>query len=140
MGYSNLSNYTITADVRGARTNAKMPDIGLLAQGYALDLQGENQTLQIRSWVPQQRMAKSIDFAWQEDTWYTVKFKAAVEGGVAVLRAKVWIRGEEEPQAWMLEATDDVPNTQGSPGLYGNAKDAELFVDNISVTANNADE
>jgi len=117
-----------------------MPDIGLLAQGYALDLQGENQKLQIRSWVPQQRMAKSIDFSWKENTWYTVKFKTAVEDGVAVLRAKVWVRGEEEPQAWLLEATDDVPNTQGSPGLYGNAKDAELFVDNISVTANSTDE
>jgi outer membrane protein assembly factor BamB len=140
MGYPDLSNYTITADVQGARTNDKMPDIGLLAQGYALDLQGENQKLQIRSWVPQQRMAKSIDFTWKENTWYTVKFKAAVEDGVAVLRAKVWVRGEEEPQAWLLEATDDVPNTQGSPGLYGNAKDAELFVDNISVTANSTDE
>ena len=140
MGHSDLSNYTITADVQGDRTNDKMPDIGLLAQGYALDLQGENQKLQIRSWVPQQRMAKSIDFTWKENTWYTVKFKAAVEDDIAVLRAKVWVRGEEEPQAWLLEATDDAPNTQGSPGLYGNAKDAELFIDNISVTANSTDE
>jgi hypothetical protein len=36
----------------------------------------------------------------------------------------------------MLEVTDDVPVTQGSPGLYGNAKDAEIYLDNITVTAN----
>ncbi len=136
MGYSDLSNYTMTADVQGARANDKMPDIGLIAQGYTLDLQGENQKLQIRTWVPQERMAKSIDFSWKENTWYTVKFRAAVESGVAILRAKVWVRGETEPEQWLLEATDDVPNTQGSPGLYGNAKDAEIYLDNITVTAN----
>ena len=46
------------------------------------------------------------------------------------------MRGDAEPEQWMLEATDDVPNIQGSPGLYGNAKDAEIYLDNITVKAN----
>ena len=137
MGHSDLSNYTIQADVKGARNNDKMPDIGLTGQGYCLDMQGESQRLQIRTWVPQERMARTLDFAWKEDQWYTMQFRVAVEDGKAVLRAKVWEKGSPEPADWMLEAIDDVPVTQGSPGLYGNAKDAEIYLDNITVTANN---
>ena len=135
-GHSELANYTIEADVQGAITNDKLPDIGLIAQGYTLDLQGENQRLQIRSWVPQLRMAKTIDFPWKPDQWYHMKFRAAVEDGKAVLRGKVWLQGAEEPSQWTIEATDDVPNVSGSPGLFGNAKDAEIYLDNIQVSEN----
>ncbi len=135
-GPSDLHDYTIQADVRGAIKDGQMPDIGLLAQGYTLDLQGEHQRLQIRSWDPQLRMAQTIDFDWQPDRWYTMKFRAAVEGGKAMLRAKVWPREQPEPQEWILEASDEVPNLSGSPGLFGNASNAEIFLDNIRVTAN----
>ena len=135
-GHSELTNYTIEADVQGAISNDKLPDIGLIAQGYTMDLQGENQRLQIRSWVPQLRMAKTIEFAWEPDKWYHMKFRAAVEDGKAVLKGKVWVRGEDEPSEWTIEATDGVPNLSGSPGLYGNAKDAEIYLDNIEVREN----
>lgn len=36
--------------------------------------------------------------------------------------------------AWTIEAEDDAPNVEGSPGLFGNASNAELFYDNILVT------
>ena len=81
-------------------------------------------------------MARTIDFPWAADRWYTMKFRAAVEDGRAVLRAKVWPRGEAEPDGWQLEASDDVPNLSGSPGLFGNAKDAEIFLDNVRVNLN----
>jgi hypothetical protein len=137
-GPSDLNNYTIQADVRGAITADKMPDIGLIAQGYTLDLQGINQRLQIRSWVPQLRMASTIDFAWQPDTWYTMKFRAESQPGKAILKGKVWPRGEPEPPTWTVEAEDLSPNLSGSPGLYGNAKDAEIYLDNLEVRANNS--
>ena len=60
----------------------------------------------------------------------------AVEDGKSVLRGKVWKRGEDEPKKWLLEAVDESPNLIGSPGLFGNAKDAEVFYDNIRVNAN----
>lgn len=135
-GHSDLHDYTIQADVRGQLKNDKMPDIGLIAQGYTLDLQGASQKLQIRTWVPQLRMAETIDFAWKPDTWYTMKLQAANEDGKAVLRGKVWPRGEDEPAEWTITATDESPNVAGSPGLFGNAKDAEIALDNIQVTAN----
>ena len=135
-GQSDLSNYTIQANVRAATKDNKLPDIGLIAQGYAIDLQGASQKLQIRSWVPQLRMAQTIDFPWEADRWYTMKFRAAVENGQAILRGKVWPQDETEPTDWTIEATDDSPNHSGSPGLFGNAKDAEIFLDDVTVTAN----
>ena len=136
MGHSDLHDYTIQADVHGAIVDDKMPDIGLLAQGYALDLQGESQKLQIRSWVPQLRMATTIDFPWQPNKWYTMKFQASNQDDHVELRGKVWVKGEPEPDEWTIKATDESPNRSGSPGLFGNAKDAEISIDNISVSAN----
>lgn len=135
-GHSDLNNYTIQADVRAGAKNNKLPDIGLIAQGYALDMQGASQKLQIRTWVTQLRMATSIDLAWEAGTWYTLKLKASTEKGKAILSGKVWPRDEDEPEGWMIEAIDDAPNLAGSPGLFGNASDAEVHLDNILVTAN----
>lgn len=136
MGHTDFSNYTIEADVMGAEKDGKLPDMGLIGQRYTIDLMGANQELQIRTWPPQLRMAKSVPFAWKADVWYRLKMQASVENGKAVLRGKVWERDKEEPADWMLEATDESPNVIGSPGLFGNAKDAEIFYDNIKVYNN----
>jgi hypothetical protein len=115
-----------------------MPDIGLIAQRYTLDLMGDHQQLQIRMWDPVlTRMSATVPFEWKPDVWYTMKFRAANEEGKAVLRGKVWERGSPEPKEWMITAEDLAPNTTGSPGLFGNATNAEIFLDNISVTPNN---
>jgi outer membrane protein assembly factor BamB len=137
MGHDTFSNYTIQADVLGAEKYGKLPDIGLIAQRYTLDLMGASQQLQIRSWTTQlDRFSATVPFAWQANTWYTLKFQAATEGGKAVLKGKVWKKGEAEPSDWMATGEDEVPNVIGSPGLFGNAKDAELFYDNVTVTEN----
>ncbi len=137
MGPTDLHDYTIQADVRGALTNNKLPDMGVIGQRYTLDLMGASQQLQLRSWTPQlARFSKAVPVKWQADTWYTIKLRTAVENGKAVLRGKVWLRDEKEPAAWTLEATDEAGNLVGSPGLWGNANDSEIFIDNITVTPN----
>lgn len=136
MGPIDLHDYTIQADVYGVEKNGTTPDIGLIAQRYAIDLQGISQQLQIRTWHSTLRMAQTKPFQWKGNVWYTMKLRASNEDGKAVLRGKVWPRDEAEPQEWTLEATDDSPNSVGSPGFFGNAKDAEIFYDNISVTKN----
>lgn len=137
MGQPDFHDYTIQADVRGANRDGKMPDIGLIAQRYTLDLMGVKQQLQIRSWISELgRFSKTVPFQWNYDTWYTMKFQASVEEGKAVLRGKVWPKGEKEPDEWAIEAVDDAPNVIGSPGLFGNAQDAEIFLDNIEVREN----
>jgi hypothetical protein len=149
MGPSDLSEYTISADVRGSRMSDQLPDIGLTNHGYALDLMGESQQLQIRTWSAQNRLslaneASTIDFPWKEDVWYRMKFRVDIESeppaAVTLLRGKVWPRDEPEPKEWTITARDEAPNLSASPGLYGNAKVAELYMDNIEVTANTDDE
>lgn len=136
-GNNDLHDYTVQADVRGAIKDGKMPDTGLIAQRYTMDLMGIRQQLQIRSWSSElDRFSKTVPFAWKPDTWYTIKFRAAIEDGKAVLRGKVWPRGEAEPEAWSIEAVDEAGNFQGSPGMYGNANDAEIFIDNVTVKPN----
>ena len=137
MGQPDLHDYTIQADMRGAIKDGKLPDMGVIAQRYSLELMGNAQELRIRSWTSQlNRFSKTIPFAWKHGVWYTIKFRAAVENGAAVLRGKVWPRGEPEPREWTIEAVDEAPNVVGSPGLFGNASDAEIYIDNISVIPN----
>ena len=138
MGPTDLHDYTIQSDVKGDIKNEKMPDMGVINQRYTLSLQGAAQALQIRSWTARLdlRFAKTIPFEWKPNTWYTMKFQASNENNKAVLKGKVWVRGEPEPEAWTIEATDDTPNKIGSPGLFGNATDAEVFIDNVKVTPN----
>ncbi len=90
MGPTDLHDYTVTADVKAAGGTTKLPDVGLIAQRYTLDMMGESQQLQIRTWAAQLRMARSVPFTWKADTWYTLKLRASVEDGVAVLQGKAW--------------------------------------------------
>jgi len=137
MGRPDFHDYTIQADVMGAITNNKLPDAGVIAQRYTCDLMGASQQVQIRSWTPQlARFSKSVPFKWEPNVWYTIKFRAAAEDSKAVLKAKVWKRGEKEPEKWTIEAVDEEPNLVGSPGLFGNANDSEITIDNILVTKN----
>jgi hypothetical protein len=67
-----------------------------------------------------------------------MKFQAAADpsGEKVVLRGKVWPRDEKEPASWTVEVVDETPNFYGSPGLYGDATLAEIYIDNIEVTPN----
>jgi outer membrane protein assembly factor BamB len=118
-----------------ALEKARMPDMGLIAQRYTLDLMGASQQLQVRTWPPQvaTHFAKTIPFSWEAGRWYTVVLEATTQGSTAVLRGKVWPRGEPEPAAWTIEATHEGGNLQGSPGFFGNSKDSEIFIDNVVV-------
>ncbi len=135
-GPTDLHDYTIVADIKAVGGTVKLPDMGVIAQRYTLDMMGESQQLQIRTWAAQLRMARTVDFAWKADQWYRLKLRAANENGFAVLQGKAWPRDEEEPAEWTVTAKDESPNTQGSPGLFGNATNAEIIIDNVSVTPN----
>ncbi len=67
-----------------------------------------------------------------------MKFSAGTKDGKAILKGKVWPRGEAEPEKWTIETVDDVPNLQGSPGLFGQSTISEIYIDNVSVVSNDA--
>lgn len=137
MGMTTPHDYTVQADFFAITNDGQLPDMGLINQRYTLDMQGA-QRLQIRSWTArlELRFAKTQPFEWEGDSWYTMKFQSETGDGKVTLRGKVWKRGETEPAEWQIEAADEVPNLQGSPGLFGNAKIAEFLIDNVMVSEN----
>jgi hypothetical protein len=140
IGPIDMHDYTIQGEVKGDIKLDKMPDVGFINQRYTLSLQGTEQALQIRSWTARLdlRFAKTVPFEWKPNTWYVMKFQAINEASKVVLKGKVWPRGTPEPDGWSTEAIDETPNKTGSPGLFGNATDAEVFLDNVKVTPNPA--
>ena len=132
LGPPSMAGYTIQADMKSGKNKRNRADMGLIAQRYTLDLMGNHQRLQVRSWAADLRMAKTVDFAWDIDVWYTVKMQVEIVDGKALVRGKVWPRGNPEPAAWSIEAADPLPNRMGSPGLYGYSA-ADIYYDNVKV-------
>ncbi len=137
MGWPQLHDYTIQGEFYAPVQDDRRPDMGLINQRYTLDLMAKDE-LQIRSWTPrlELRFAKTIKYEWKAGQWYVIKFRAENGPDGVTLRGKVWPRGEKEPEAWTIEATDAVPNSQGSPGMFGNASVAEFYIDNVTVSPN----
>ena len=129
------SNVAVGAD---ADKNSKLPDVGLQNQRYRFAMLGASQHLKLYSWFPHDKKSHEVPFAWEAGQWYTLKLIVVLEDrdgqNVAVCRGKAWKKADKEPLPWLIEWTDAPANLTGSPGLFGNAKDSEIFVDNVSVT------
>ena len=134
-GAQQMTGYTIEADILGKPNRRRKPDIGLVNNGYVLDLQGAHQKLEIRSWSAELRMAKVIEFPWELDAWYQMKMRVDLVGDKALVRGKIWKRGADEPDEWTITAEDPHPILTGSPGLIGYSP-ANMYYDNIKVTVN----
>ena len=132
LGAPDMAGYTIQADLFGTKKRRAVPDMGLIAQRYTLDMMGYHQQLQIRTWAAELRMATTVPFAWEPGVWYTMKMQVEIEGDKAHIRGKVWPRDEPEPATWSIQAVDPLPNRSGSPGIYGYSP-AEIYYDNLKV-------
>lgn len=132
LGPSSMSNYTIQADVMGTQQGRRRSDVGLFNSGYFFDMQGNHQRLQIRSWASELRMMQQTDFAWLPDIWYTMKLRVDYPGDKAVIRGKVWKRGQDEPAEWTFTAEDPLPIREGSPGLYAFTP-TDSYFDNVKI-------
>jgi len=136
MGPSDWSNYTVEADVNATQKRRQQGDAGVIAQRYVLTLYGNSQMLHLEPWQPEIVRTKSMPYAWKPDTWYRLKLEVAnLPDGTTRARGKAWPANEPEPNAWMIERVDPIPNRQGAPGIFGNGL-AELYFDNIKVYAN----
>ena len=132
IGLPTMKDYTIQIDVMGTKPKRNLPDMGIIANRYTLNLMGNHQRLQIRSWASDLRMAKHIDFRWEPHVWYTMKLKVDIVDGKAIVKGKVWRTGEMETETWTITAEDPLPNLEGSPGIYGYSS-AEISYDNLKV-------
>ena len=62
IGPATLSGYTVESDLKATRKGRRMPDIGLINGGYTLDMQGNHQRLEVRSWASELAFSKKIEF------------------------------------------------------------------------------
>lgn len=136
MGPVGWANYTIEVDVRATEKRRQRGDAGVIAQRYALVLFGNAQKLEIAPWQPEVARTASVPFTWKAETWYRMKLQVEnLPDGKVRARGKAWAVGEAEPAAWMIERVDQIPNRQGSPGIFASAL-AEIFFDNLKVYPN----
>jgi outer membrane protein assembly factor BamB len=134
IGTPEMKNYTIEADVMSDGNRRKMSEVGLIAQRYAIVLKGNDQKLEVSSNF--ERLREAVDFKWAANTWYRLKARVDVAAdGTGIVRAKVWKKGDLEPDAWTIEVKHNTAHREGSPGLFGfSPQDMRVYIDNVSVT------
>lgn len=136
MGPSDWSNYTVESDIRINEKRRQMGDAGIIAQRYTLFAFGNNQRLEMNSWQPETTRVASAPYAWKPNTWYHLKLRVEnTPDGKTRIRGKAWPTGEAEPDAWLIDRVDPIPNKQGSPGIFADAQFGVYF-DNFKVTPN----
>jgi hypothetical protein len=134
----------------GVEKKGKLPDAGILANRYTLYLSGAGDEkgqlgLRLISWEALPRIDESVPMAYKSGTWYRIKLTVEVGEKEAVVRGKVWERGQPEPANWTIEFKDPLPNREGAAAVYGYVTNAdqddpgsEAYFDNVSVTPTSA--
>lgn len=135
IGPATMKGYTIEADLRAARQGRRMPDMGLINQGYTLDLMGRHKRLQLRTWAAHLEKSKDVDFEVEPDVWYRARLRVDVAGETGTVRGKVWRKDQPEPAEWTITLEDPMVVKEGSPGVYGDSP-TDVYYDNLTVKVN----
>jgi outer membrane protein assembly factor BamB len=132
VGPATMKGYTVEADLLATRQGRRMPDMGLINQGYTLDLMGRHQRIQLRTWGAELEKSAAVPFTIDPDTWYHAKLRVDVAGEKGTVRGKAWKKGEAEPEAWTITLEDPIAVQEGSPGIYGDSA-TDIYYDDFSV-------
>ncbi|HEX9189790.1 MAG TPA: PQQ-binding-like beta-propeller repeat protein [Vicinamibacteria bacterium] len=135
VGPATMTGYTVEADLLATKQGRRLPDMGLVNQGYTLDVMGRQQKLQLRTWGSELEKSKDVPFPVEPDVWYRAKLRVDVAGAKGTVRGKVWKKGEAEPAAWTIVLEDPIVVQQGSPGLYGDSV-TDVYYDDFTVKVN----
>lgn len=139
------TGYTIEADIMGVERKETLPDAGIMANRYTLYLEGKvdkngKRNVRLISWEALPRIDVASPLDWKSGTWYRLKLTVEVQDNAAVVRGKVWERGQAEPATWTIEFKDPLPNREGAAALYGYVANAEaddpgseIYYDNVVV-------
>ena len=132
IGPSTLSNYTMEADVLVTKQGRRMGDIGLINQGYTLDMLGKKEELQLRTWAAELEKSTTIPFPAEPDVWYRMKLRVDAGADKGTARGKIWKKDAPEPADWTITLDDPIVIREGAPGLYGDSA-TDLYWDNLSL-------
>jgi len=135
VGPATMKGYTVEADLLATRQGRRLPDMGLINQGYTLDVMGRQQKLQLRTWGSELEKSKDVPFPIEPDTWYRTRLRVDVADGKGTVRGKVWKKGEAEPAGWTITLEDPIPVREGSPGIYGDSV-TDIYYDDLTVKVN----
>ena len=136
IGYPEMSDYTIEADVMTGGNRRKMADVGLINQRYIIALKGTHRTLDISSNLDRMQVTKK--FPVKDNTWYRLKTRVKTNAdGSGVIYVKCWKKADEEPAEWTIEAKVDHVHKEGAPGLFGFSPGGftPVYIDNVKVTS-----
>jgi hypothetical protein len=134
---SNLSNYTMQADVLTDGSARVKSDIGFLHQRYLIVLRSNASQLEVSSNL--ERLKVTTPFKVKANQWYVLKTNVTVNAdGSGLVQGKVWDKAAAEPEAWTIEVKVPMAHKNGSPGIFGftplNQK--RVYLDNLSVVPN----
>ena len=119
MGPTDLSDYTIQADVRGldsaaARWATSASSRSATSWCCSATTSGSSCSRGSRK---SQRTVK-VDYKWNPNAWYTMKLEVqSMDGGKVRARGKVWPKGETEPAAWTIERIDPIGSLRAPRAL-----------------------
>ncbi|MCI0683708.1 MAG: PQQ-like beta-propeller repeat protein [Gemmataceae bacterium] len=144
IGLPTSKGYSIQADMLGTKVGDALPEMGVVANRYTLQLEGTSQSQKLRlvSWDALPRVDRSVPFKFEPGVWYRLKLTVDIQGGKGIIKGKAWPRDKGEPTDWLV-LHDPRPNTEGAPALYGYVRGVsddepgtEIYYDNVRISAN----
>jgi outer membrane protein assembly factor BamB len=137
IGFPEMSEYTLEADVMTGGNRRVMSDVGVVNQRYNIALKGTTRTLEISSNLDRMHVIKPFRSV-KANTWYRLKTRVKNNAdGSGVIYVKCWKKSDAEPAEWTIEAKVDHIHQKGAPALYGFSPGGlkPVFVDNVKVTS-----
>jgi outer membrane protein assembly factor BamB len=138
IGKTTMKNYTFEADLLTDGTRRIMSNVGLVNQRYLVQLAANSRILEVSS--NHERVKESVPFEAAPNTWYRMKTRVDADktGEGGVVRAKVWKKGEPEPEKWTIEVRQPKIHREGAPAVFAFSPQSQkrVFIDNLSITAN----
>ncbi|MDO8539733.1 MAG: PQQ-binding-like beta-propeller repeat protein, partial [Opitutaceae bacterium] len=138
IGKPDMKNYTFEADVMTDGTRRIMSSVGVVNQRYLITLAGNSRILEVTS--NHERLKQSVPFDVQPNKWYRLKTRVDPDAGGpgGFVRAKLWERGQPEPDKWTIEVRQEKLHAMGAPAVFAFSPQSQkrVFIDNLSITAN----
>ena len=136
IGEPSTKNYTIEADIMSEGNRRVMSEVGLVNQRYYIVMKGASKQVAVNS--TEELFHQSAPFESLPNVWYHMKTRVDVaKDGSGMIRAKLWKKGDPEPDRWTIEVPHQHAHQEGSPGLFAFAPQKRVYIDNIKVTPDN---